>query len=103
MAALEGDFSIAASLPISTNLSIATTVTVAFVAIAVDGARPAVEGFGRGRVQPVSLQLCQESFAYHSDGDLEMQLFSNEHILIEPRPRGPRQRIRSRPLRACGL
>jgi hypothetical protein len=68
MAALEGDLPIAAKLPISTNLSIATTVTVAFVAIAVDGARPAVEGCGRGRVQTVSLQLCQESFAYHGEG-----------------------------------
>jgi hypothetical protein len=44
-----------ANLPISTTLSIATIVTIAFVAIAVDDARPAVEGFGRGRVQPVSL------------------------------------------------
>ena len=103
MAALEGDLPIAAKLPISTNVSIATTVTVAFVAIAVDGARPAVEGCGRGRVQTVSLQLCQESFAYHGDGNGEVQLFSNEHLLIEPRRRGPRQRIRSCPLRACGL
>ena len=82
MAALEGDLPIAAKLPISTNLSIATTGTITFVAIAVDGARPAVEGYGRGRVQPVSLQLCQESFAYHGDGNGQVQLFSNEHILI---------------------
>jgi hypothetical protein len=100
MAALEGDLPIAANLPISTNLSIATTVTVAFVAIAVDGARPAVEGCGRRRVQPVSLQLCQESFAYHGDGNGEVQQFSNEHILSEPRRRAPRQRIRSCPFRA---
>jgi hypothetical protein len=73
MAALEGDLPIAA----------------ASVAIAVDGARPAVESYGRGRVQPVSLQLCQESFAYHGDGNGEVQLFSNEHLLIEPRRRGP--------------
>ena len=89
MAALEGDLPLAAKVPISTNLSIATTVTVAFVAIAVDGARPAVEGLGRGRVQTVSLQLCQESFAYHGDGNGEVQLFSNEHLLIETHRRGP--------------
>ena len=86
MAALEGDLPIAA----------------ASVAIAVDGARPAVESYGRGRVQPVSLQLCQESFAYHGDGNGEVQLFSNEHILIEPRRRRPRQRIRSCPLGHVG-
>jgi hypothetical protein len=103
MAALEGDPPIAAKLSISTNLSIATTVTVAFIAIAVDGARLAIEGFGGGCVQPVSLQLGQELFAYHGDGNGEAQLFSNEHILIEPRWHGPRQRIRSPPLGACGL
>ena len=40
-------------------MSIATTITIALIAIPVDRARPAIEGFGRGRVQPVSLQLCQ--------------------------------------------
>ena|SRR4249919_2180091 len=102
MAALEGDLPLAANLPISTKLSIASTVTVAFVAVAVDSARPAVEGFGRGRVQPVSLQLCQESFAYHGNGNGEMQLFSNKHLPSEPHRSGPRQRIRSCPLRAGG-
>jgi len=89
MAAREGDLPIAAKLSISTNLSIATTVIIALVAIAVDGAQPAVEGFGRGRVQPVSLQLYQEPFAYHGDGNEEVQLFSNEHLLIETHRRGP--------------
>ena len=48
MAALEGDLLLAANLPISTNLSRATTVTVAFVAIAVDGARPRLSASDEG-------------------------------------------------------